>query len=62
VTTKQERVLEIHLLEFDRDIYGKDLEVRFIQYLRPEKRFESVEALARQIDVDVRRARELSAA
>jgi riboflavin kinase/FMN adenylyltransferase len=62
VSTGQERVLEIHLLDFDRDIYGKDLEVRFLQYLRPEKKFENVEALARQIDVDVRRARELCAA
>ena len=62
VSREKERVLEIHLLDFERDIYGKDLEVRFIQYLRPEKKFESVEALAHQIDVDVKRARELSAA
>jgi riboflavin kinase / FMN adenylyltransferase len=62
VSREKERVLEIHLLDFDRDIYGKDLEVRFIQYLRPEKKFENVEALSHQIDLDVRRARELSAA
>jgi FAD synthase len=36
--------------------------VRFIRYLRPEKKFESVEALARQINLDVKQARELSAA
>ena len=59
---KSERTLEIHLFDFERDIYGKDLEVRFIRYLRPEKKFESVEALARQIDVDVKQARELSTA
>jgi riboflavin kinase/FMN adenylyltransferase len=59
---KSERTLEIHLFDFERDIYGKDLEVRFIRYLRPEKKFESVEALARQIDLDVKQARELSAA
>ena len=59
---KFERVLEIHLLDFDRDIYGKDLEVRFVQYLRPEQKFESVDALARQIAFDVQRARELSLA
>lgn len=61
-TGKSERILEIHLFDFERDIYGKDLEVRFIRYLRPEKKFESVEALARQIDLDVKQARELSAA
>jgi riboflavin kinase / FMN adenylyltransferase len=56
---KSERTLEIHLLDFERDLYGKDLEVRFLRYLRPEKKFESVEALVRQIDLDVKQAREL---
>lgn len=58
-TGAPERILEIHLLDFDRDIYGQDLEIRFVRYLRPEKKFESVDALVRQIDVDVRQAREL---
>ncbi len=56
---KTERVLEIYLLDFDRDIYGKDVEVRFVRYLRPEQKFESVEALARQIELDVQQARKL---
>jgi riboflavin kinase/FMN adenylyltransferase len=56
------RVLEIHLLDFKRDIYGKDLEVRFIRYLRPEKKFENIDALVRQIEADVKQARNLSAA
>ena len=60
-SSKTERILEIHLLDFDRDIYGKDLEVRFISYLRPEKKFEDVDALTRQIERDVQQARELSA-
>jgi len=51
-----------NLLDFDRDIYGKDLEIRFVRYLRSEKKFESVDALVRQINVDVRQARELCAA
>jgi riboflavin kinase/FMN adenylyltransferase len=55
------RVLEIHLLDFNRDIYGKNLEVRFLCYLRPEKKFASVDALVRQINLDVRQARELCA-
>ena len=57
-----ERILEIHLLDFDQDIYGKDLEIRFVRYLRPEKKFENVDALVRQIEVDVRQAREFCAA
>jgi riboflavin kinase / FMN adenylyltransferase len=59
---KTERVLEIHLFDFKRDIYGKDLEVRFIRYLRPEKKFENIDALVRQIEADVKQARNLSAA
>jgi len=59
VSHESNRVLEIHLFDFNRDIYGQDVEVRFVQYLRPEQKFESVDALVRQIDLDVRQAREL---
>jgi riboflavin kinase/FMN adenylyltransferase len=56
---KAERVLEIYLLDFDHDIYGKDIEVRFVRYLRPEKKFENLDALVRQIELDVQQARKL---
>lgn len=56
-----QRTLEIHLLDFDRDIYGQDMEVRFLHYLRPERKFENVEALKAQIAADVSQARVLSA-
>ncbi len=56
---KTERVLEIYLLDFDHDIYGQDVEVRFVRYLRPEQKFENVDALARQIAFDVQQARRL---
>jgi riboflavin kinase / FMN adenylyltransferase len=59
---KSERVLEIHLLDFNHDIYGKDIEVRFVRYLRPEQKFENVDALARQIELDVQQARKLCTA
>jgi len=61
VSSEKDRVLEIHLFDFDRDIYGSDLEVRFVRYLRPEKKFESVDMLARQIALDVKQARDLAA-
>ena len=60
-SSKSERILEIHLLDFKRDIYGKDLELRFVRYLRPEKKFENVDALVQQIERDVQQARSLSA-
>jgi len=56
---KSERVLEIHLFDFNRDIYGKDVEVHFMKYLRPEQKFAGVEALIAQIRRDVDQAREL---
>jgi len=56
---KAERVLEIYLLDFHHDIYGKDVEVRFACYLRPEQKFENLDALVRQIELDVQQARKL---
>ena len=56
---KSERVLEIHLFDFDRDVYGRDVEVRFLKFLRPEKKFENIDALVAQIRRDVEEAREL---
>jgi riboflavin kinase / FMN adenylyltransferase len=56
---KPERVLEIHLFDFNRDIYGKDVEVRFVKYLRAEQKFDGVEALVAHIRRDVEQARQL---
>jgi riboflavin kinase / FMN adenylyltransferase len=50
------RLLELHLFDFDRDIYGSDIEVRFLCYLRPEQKFENLAALRRQIARDVEEA------
>ena len=55
---KRERLLELHLFDLDREIYGKEMEVRFLRYLRPEQKFENVEALKAQISRDVEQARE----
>jgi riboflavin kinase/FMN adenylyltransferase len=56
---KSERVLEIYLFDFNRDIYGHDVEVRFLKFLRPEKKFENLDALVQQIRQDVEQARQL---
>lgn len=50
-------VLEVHLFDFDQDIYGKEAEVTFNHYLRPEIRFESVDQLVEQIAKDAQEAR-----
>jgi riboflavin kinase/FMN adenylyltransferase len=59
---RSNRILEIHLFDFNRDIYGQDVEVRFVQYLRPEKKFATLDVLVRQIEADVQQARRLCAA
>ncbi len=50
-------VLEIHLFDFDSDIYGRHLDVEFCRKLREEKKFESFEALKQQIEFDAEQAR-----
>ncbi len=48
---------EVHLLDVERDLYGKVLEVQFIARLREERRFAGIEALKAQIAADVQQAR-----
>ncbi len=50
-------VLEVHLFEFDQDIYGKKLRVEFLQKHRDEEKFSDVAALTRQIALDVENAK-----
>lgn len=54
-----QRTLELHIFDFDRDIYGQDLEVKFEKFLRPEKKFPSLDALRAQIAADVKLSRDI---
>ncbi len=53
----QQVTVEPYLLDFDRDIYGQQLEVFFEKRLRPEARFDSLQALIDQIGRDVQTGR-----
>ncbi len=55
-------LLEVHLFDFDRDIYGRHVAVEFAHKLRDEMRFDAFEALKAQIGNDVREARDWFAA
>jgi riboflavin kinase/FMN adenylyltransferase len=55
-------LLEVHLFDFDQDIYGEFIHVDFIAYLRDEEKFESVGELVAQMDIDAENARSLLAA
>jgi riboflavin kinase/FMN adenylyltransferase len=50
-------VLEVHLFDFSRDIYGRHLQVRFLHKLRDEERYSGIEALKHQIARDAENAR-----
>ena len=51
-------LLEVHLLGFDGNLYGRRLRVRFLEKLRDEEKYDDLEALKNAISSDVRRARE----
>ena len=51
--------VETHLLDFDEDIYGLDLKVRFVNFIRDEQRFDSMEQLRDQLFKDADEARDL---
>ncbi|MCM1010873.1 MAG: riboflavin biosynthesis protein RibF [Fusobacterium sp.] len=46
-------ILEVHILNFDKDIYGEALEVEFLNFIRAEKKFASVDELVAQIKNDI---------
>ena len=51
------RLVEVHLLDLSMDLYGVRIETTFVEWLRSEERFDSVEALIRQMSEDVTQAR-----
>lgn len=53
------QTLEVHLLHYDGNLYGQQLSVAFIHRLRDEQRFDSVEALQRQLQRDAQQAETL---
>jgi len=50
-------LLEVHLFDFDGDLYGQHMRVALVDYLRPEWKFDSLDALTLQMQEDSRRAR-----
>lgn len=58
----QDLRLETHLFDFDGDLYGQHLRVAFIEHLRPERRFDGLDALKAQIAEDCRQAKAVLAA
>jgi riboflavin kinase/FMN adenylyltransferase len=54
-----EPLLEVHVFDFDGDLYGRAIEVEFVAKLRDEVKFDSLGAMTVQMQVDARQARDL---
>jgi riboflavin kinase/FMN adenylyltransferase len=54
-------VLEVHIFDFEGDLYGRQVRVAFVEHLRAERKFDGLEALRAQIAKDCKAARALLA-
>ena len=54
--------VEVHLLDFQQALYGKVIEVDFLDSLRGVEQFNDIESLKRQLSLDIQRARDIGAA
>ena len=57
VDNLEQAIVEAHLLDFNEDLYGKELRLEFIARLRDERRFSNTELLLSRIGRDIQRAR-----
>jgi riboflavin kinase/FMN adenylyltransferase len=55
----REVLLEAHLFDFDGDLYGRRIDVEFVQKLRDEEKFDNLDAMVKQIDLDAQAARKI---
>lgn len=56
---EQQVVIETHLLNYNGDLYGKDLQLFFVKFLRDEKKFDGIEALKAQLNLDREQVKEV---
>jgi riboflavin kinase/FMN adenylyltransferase len=54
---ESEQTLEVHIFDFDKDIYGTNVEIEFIEYIRDERKFADIAQLQAQIANDCEKAR-----
>jgi riboflavin kinase/FMN adenylyltransferase len=52
-------VLEVFLFDFDGDLYGRTIEIEFVDFIRGDRRFDTMELLMAQMDKDCQRARQI---
>ena len=50
-------LLEAHLIDFEGDLYGEEMSIEFVEFLRSERKFSGIDELAGQLTADVAEAR-----
>ena len=60
VTDAGNITVETNILDYNKEVYGHEITVHFLKFLRPEKKFSSIDALVAQINLDIQSAREYS--
>jgi riboflavin kinase/FMN adenylyltransferase len=58
---KQDTLLEVHVFDFEGDLYARQIDVAFIDFIRPERKFDGLESLKQQIAADGEQARRILA-
>lgn len=58
VGEEKNKGVETYILDFDQDLYGRDIEIELLHYQRPEYKYDSLEALKKQMDIDIIHTRE----
>ena len=53
----QSLLLEVNIFGINKNLYNKEINVNFIKFIRPEKKFRDIEKLKRQIKIDIRKAK-----
>jgi riboflavin kinase/FMN adenylyltransferase len=53
VSDENTTLLEVHIFDFAEDIYGEILEIKFLHFLRPERKFKNIESLKVQVQKDI---------
>lgn len=51
--------LETHIFDFNENIYGKEIEVSLLSYIRAEKKFDSIDELVENINMDIKKAKSI---
>jgi riboflavin kinase/FMN adenylyltransferase len=58
----EQSLLEAHLIDFDGDLYGEEMAIEFVEFLRSERKFAGIDELAEQLRSDVAEARRILSA